>query len=50
MDGSGRGSFLGWIQFSPDNQRQFDVRTGLTAMQHAEKVVQYLTANGVQTW
>ena len=48
MDGSGRGSFLGWIQFSPDNQRQFDVKTGLTAMQHAEKVVQYLTVNGVR--
>jgi hypothetical protein len=46
--GGDGGQYLGWIQFSPDNQRKYGVRPGMTSMQMAQAVVNYMKASGVR--
>lgn len=45
--GSG-GKYLGWIQFSPENQQKYGVRPGMNAMEMAQAVVSYLKDSGIQ--
>jgi hypothetical protein len=46
--GSG-GQYLGWIQFSPDNQKNYGVRPGMTPDQMATAVIKYLKNSGVRS-
>lgn len=46
--GGDGGRFLGWIQFSPDNQKKWGVRPGMTPMEQAQAVVNYLKSSGVR--
>lgn len=43
------GQYLGWIQFSPENQRQYGVRPGMTPDQMASAVIKYLKDSGVRS-
>ena len=45
--GSG-GQYLGWIQFSPDNQQKYGVKPGMSFMQMADSVVRYLKDRGIR--
>ncbi|CAB4124800.1 hypothetical protein UFOVP63_31 [uncultured Caudovirales phage] len=47
-DGSGAGSFLGLIQFSPANQARYGVKPGMTFDEQMPAVVAYLKDNGVK--
>ena len=46
--GGDGGQYLGWIQFSPDNQRKYGVRPGMSPMEQAQAVVNYMRASGVR--
>lgn len=46
--GGDGGNYFGWIQFSPDNQRKYGVRPGMTAMQMAQAVTGYLKNAGIR--
>lgn len=46
--GGDGGRYLGWIQFSPENQRKYGVRPGMNPMQMAQAVVNYMKASGVR--
>ncbi len=45
-DGTGAGSFLGLIQFSPENQRKYGVKPGMTFEQQIGAVEAYMTDRG----
>jgi hypothetical protein len=47
-DGSGRGSFLGLIQFSPDNQRKYGVTANQSFSDQMKSVGDYLIDRGVK--
>lgn len=47
-DGSGKGSFLGLIQFSPPNQAKYGVHAGQTFDQQMNAVENYLRDRGVK--
>jgi len=47
-DGTGRGSFLGLIQFNTDNQAKYGVRPGMTFEQQMGAVEAYLKDRGVR--
>ena len=42
------GQYLGWIQFSPENQKQYGVRPGMTPDQMATAVIKYLKNSGIR--
>lgn len=46
--GGDGGNYFGWIQFSPDNQRKYGVRPGMSAMQMAQAVTGYLKNAGIR--
>lgn len=41
-------NYLGWIQFSPDNQRKYGVKPGMNANQMMNAVIGYLRDSGVR--
>lgn len=45
-DGSGKGSFMGLIQFDPANQRRYGLRPGMTFEQQMPAVVRYFRERG----
>lgn len=46
--GGDGGEYLGWIQFSPSNQKKYGVRPGMTSMQMADAVVRYMKDAGIK--
>jgi hypothetical protein len=46
--GGDGGRYLGWIQFSPDNQAKYGVRVGMTPMEMAQAVVKYMKNSGIK--
>lgn len=46
--GGNGGRYLGWIQFSPENQQKYGVSVGMSPMQMAESVVKYLKSAGIK--
>lgn len=46
--GGDGGEYLGWIQFSPYNQKKYGVRPGMTSMQMADAVVRYMKDAGIK--
>jgi murein DD-endopeptidase MepM/ murein hydrolase activator NlpD len=46
--GGDGGEYLGWIQFSPYNQKKYGVRSGMTSMQMADAVVRYMKDAGIK--
>ena len=42
------GRYLGWIQFSPDNQRKYNVRPGMSPMEMANATIKYLQNSGIK--
>lgn len=46
--GGDGGRYLGWIQFSPDNQRKYGVTPGMDPMQMADAVSRYLKDSGIR--
>jgi len=46
--GGAGGQYLGWIQFSPANQRKYGVKPGMSYMEMANSVVRYLKDTGIR--
>ena len=46
--GGAGGVHLGWIQFSPDRQRQYNVKPGMNSRQMMDAVISYLRDEGVR--
>lgn len=46
--GGDGGKYLGWIQFSPENQAKYGVRPGMTPDQMAQAVVKYFKDSGIR--
>lgn len=46
--GGAGGQYLGWIQFSPANQRKYGVKPGMSFMEMANAVVRYLKDTGIR--
>ena len=46
--GGDGGKYLGWIQFSPENQAKYGVRPGMTPQQMAQAVVSYFKNSGIR--
>jgi murein DD-endopeptidase MepM/ murein hydrolase activator NlpD len=46
--GGAGGQYLGWIQFSPANQRKYGVKPGMSYMEMANAVVRYLKDTGIR--
>jgi murein DD-endopeptidase MepM/ murein hydrolase activator NlpD len=46
--GGAGGQYLGWIQFSPANQRKYGVKPGMNYMDMANAVVRYLKDTGIR--
>lgn len=46
--GGDGGNYLGWIQFSPENQRKYGVRPGMSSQEMAQAVVRYFRDAGIR--
>jgi hypothetical protein len=46
--GGDGGRYLGWIQFSPDNQAKYGVRVGMSPMEMSQAIVKYMKNAGVR--
>lgn len=46
--GGDGGNYLGWIQFSPENQRKYGVRAGMSPQEMALAVARYLKDAGIR--